>query len=93
MNIGNTESIARYGFPEMKTITLKADEAFDALLSQLAAKLETTRSAVIRDAVISYERHLQMDALRRQVREASRRTRSQAEQAEDDLGPANDDGL
>jgi predicted transcriptional regulator len=53
----------------MKTITLKADEAFDALLSQLAAKLETTRSAVIRDAVISYERHLQMDALRRQVRE------------------------
>ena len=38
----------------MKTITLKADPEFDALVSLLARRLKTTRSGVIRDAVRNY---------------------------------------
>ncbi len=77
----------------MKTITLKADDDFDKLLSRLAAKLDTTRSAVIREAVQSYERQLERDALRRQLREASRRTRSQATAVRRELDSATGDGL
>jgi predicted transcriptional regulator len=77
----------------MKTITLKADDDFDDLLSRLAAKLNTTRSAVIREAVQSYERQLERDALRRQLREASRRTRSQATTVQQELDSAIGDGL
>jgi len=77
----------------MKTITLKADEDFDALLSRLAAKLATTRSGVIRDAVHHYERHLAQDALRRKLRDASRKTRDQAAAAQRDLDDAIGDGL
>lgn len=77
----------------MKTITLKADDDFDKLLSRLAAKLDTTRSAVIREAVQSYERQLERDALRRQLREASRRTRSQATAVQRELDSATGDGL
>ena len=77
----------------MKTITLKADEDFDDLLSRLAAKLNTTRSAVIREAVQSYERQLERDALRRQLREASRRTRAQATAVQQELDSATGDGL
>ncbi|WP_372625078.1 ribbon-helix-helix protein, CopG family [Falsiroseomonas sp.] len=77
----------------MKTITLKADDDFDKLLSRLAAKLDTTRSAVIREAVRSYERQLERDALRRQLREASRRTRSQATAVQRELDSATGDGL
>lgn len=77
----------------MKTITLKADEDFDALLSRLAEKLNTTRSTVIREAVRSYERQLETEALRRQLREASCKTRSQAKRASEDLDSAIGDGL
>ncbi len=77
----------------MKTITLKADENFDALLSRLARRLNTTRSAVIRDAVHCYERELEKDALRHRLREASRKTRAQAERAGEELDAASGDGL
>lgn len=77
----------------MKTITLKADEEFDDLLSRLATKLNTTRSAVIREAVQSYERHLERDALRRQLRDSSRRTRAQAAAVQQELDAAIGDGL
>lgn len=77
----------------MKTITLKADAKFDALLSRLAKRLNTTRSAVIRDAVHCYERQLDKDALRHQLENASRRTRAQAKEVDEDLDAAIGDGL
>ena len=77
----------------MKTITIKADPEFDALLTRLARCLKTTRSGVIRDAVRSYQRHLEREALRRQLRTASLKTRAQAAQAGEDFDAANADGL
>jgi predicted transcriptional regulator len=77
----------------MKTITLKADDRFDALLSRLAKRLNTSRSAVIRDAVQRYEQQLEKDALRRQLGAASRKTRAQAEGTAKELDAAVGDGL
>ncbi len=77
----------------MKTITLKADEYFDAELTELAERLHTSKSQVIRDAVENYRKHLEREALARQVRDASLKVRYQAETLEQDLGAATGDGL
>jgi len=77
----------------MKTITLKADSEFDTLLNQLASQLHKTRSSVIRDAVQSYQQHLDREELRKKVLDASLKTRSQAIEAATDFIEGNDDGL
>ena len=77
----------------MKTITLKADERFDAELTGLASSLHTTKSQVIRSAVMFYKKQLQREALARRVREASLKTRLQAEQAAADFDAVIGDGL
>lgn len=77
----------------MKTITVKADREFDALLTHLARRLKTTRSAVIRDAVRNYQRYLEREALRQKLRAASLKTRAHAAQAGKDFDAANADGL
>lgn len=76
-----------------RTITLKADEDFDELLSRLAERLDTTRSAVIREAVREYQKTLDREALRRRIREASLKTRHQAAAIADELDVASADGL
>jgi len=77
----------------MKTVTIKADAEFDALLNRLARRMGTTRSRVIRDAVRNYQQHLDREALRQQLRTASLKTRKQALDASADLDAANVDGL
>ncbi len=77
----------------MKTITVKANREFDALLNQLARRLKTTRSGVIREAVRSYQQQLEREALRRQVCAASFKTRAQAIQAAEEFDAADADGL
>ena len=77
----------------MKTVTIKADAEFDALLNRLARRLSTTRSRVIRDAVRNYQQYLDREALRQQVRTASLKTRKQALDASADFDVANADGL
>ncbi len=77
----------------MKTITLKADERFDATLTKLAEKTHSTKSAVIRVAVLNYKTHLEREALRQQVRDASLKTRVEARQIAEDLDAVNADGL
>ena len=77
----------------MKTITVKADQEFDALLTRLARRMKTTRSGVIRDAVRSYQRQLEREALRRRLREVSLKTRDQSAQAAEDFDAVNADGL
>jgi len=77
----------------MKTVTIKADAEFDALLSRLARRMSTTKSRVIRDAVRNYQQHLDREALRQQMRNASLKTRNQALDASDDFDAANADGL
>ncbi len=77
----------------MKTITVKADNEFDALLNQLTSRLHTTRSNVIRNAVRNYLKHLDKEALRQKIQSASLKTRAQAIQASVDFEAANSDGL
>ncbi len=77
----------------MKTITVKADHKFDTLLNQLASRLHTTRSNVIRNAVKNYLKHLDKEALRQKIQAASLKTRQQSIQACDNLEAVNDDGL
>ena len=77
----------------MKTVTIKADAEFDALLSLLAGRLSTTRSRVIRDAVRNYQLHLDREELRQKIRSASLKTREQALNAAAELDAANADGL
>ena len=77
----------------MKTITVKTDREFDVLLTRLAQRMKTTRSAVIRDAARNYQQQLEREALRRRLRDASLKTRAQAIQAEEDFNATNADGL
>jgi len=77
----------------MKTVTIKADAEFDALLNRLARRMGTTRSRIIRDAVRNYQQHLDREALRQQLRTASLKTRKQALAASADFDAANVDGL
>ena len=77
----------------MKTITLKADEGFDATLTGLAESLHTTKSGVIRAAVINYKKQLERESLAKQVREASFKLRRQSVSIAEDLDDAAADGL
>ena len=77
----------------MKTVTIKADAEFDALLSGLATRLSTTKSRIIRDAVRSYQQQLDHEALRQRIRSASFRTRKQALEASVDFDAASADGV
>lgn len=77
----------------MKTITVKTDHEFDALLNQLTSRLHTTRSNVIRNAVKNYLKQLDKEALCQKIKSASLKTREQAIQASVDLEAANNDGL
>lgn len=77
----------------MKTITLKADDNFDARLVRLAERLGTTKSAVIREAVGSYERQVEREELARRIREASLKTREEVMRTSSDWADADADGL
>lgn len=77
----------------MKTITLKADDRFDAELTELAESLETTKSQVIRVAVANYRKQLEREALARRIREASLKVRVQAAETALELEEASGDGL
>ncbi len=77
----------------MKTVTIKADAEFDALLNGLARRLSTTKSRIIRDAVRNYQQQLDREALRQRMQSASLKTRKQALDASVDFEAANADGL
>ena len=77
----------------MKTITLKADNEFNDILNQLTSRLHTTRSDVIRNAVRSYSKQLDKEAMYQKIRAASLKTRKSAVQAAEDFAAADSDGL
>jgi predicted transcriptional regulator len=79
--------------PVMKTITVKADARFDSTLTELAKHLKTTKSGVIRAAVLNYKDHIEREALRQRVRDASAKTRQQARQGAVDFDAASADGI
>ncbi len=76
-----------------KTITLKADERFDEMLSRLAKRTHRSKSAVIREAVVQYQKRLDREAVRRRLRSASLKTGAQAVTEAERLDDATRDGL
>ena len=77
----------------MKTVTIKADDEFDALLSGMARQLKTTKSRVIRVAVREYQQYLRREELNKQMLNASQLTRQQAMETAREWDGAIDDGL
>jgi len=77
----------------MKTVTIKADAEFDALLNRLAGRLSTTKSRVIRDAVRNYQLYLDREELRKAIGSASLKTRAQALDISVEFDVAAADGL
>lgn len=77
----------------MKTISLKADKAFENVLCEIAEHQQISRSAVIREAVIRYRAWLEHEKLRKQVYQASLKTREHQQHLMDSMDQANSDGL
>lgn len=77
----------------MKTITLKADDHLDQIVSRLARTQKKTKSAVIRDAIMSYEAQLVREALKQQVKQASLMVRTQSLQTSKELQDSDADGI
>ena len=77
----------------MKTITLKADTAFDAVLCELAKQRHTSKSAIIREAVVHYRDWLARDRLRQNLLKASLKTRTQHDSLMWSMEQASEDGL
>ena len=77
----------------MKTITLKADQQFDGELTRLAKRLQTTKSAVIREAVGEYKAQLDREEMRKRLGELSRRLQDQTLEVAEDFDDAIADGL
>jgi predicted transcriptional regulator len=59
----------------MHTITLKSDDTFFNMLNSMVNRLNTTRSALIRKAVVHYKENLEKEALKEQMKRASLRVR------------------
>lgn len=59
----------------MPTITLKTDDNFFRMLNEMVAKFGTSRSELIRKAVINYKETLEKEQLRLQIQRASLKVR------------------
>ena len=77
----------------MKTITLKADDYFDDLLTLLAKDQETSKSNIIRQSVIYYKKVLEKRKMEQQLQNAAMMIREQTAQYLDGFDDSIDDGL
>lgn len=59
----------------MKTITIKSDENFYALLGDMTKKLKTTKSDIIRKAVVMYNEQIERERLKKQFKKASQKVK------------------
>ena len=62
----------------MHTITLKSDSDFFLMLNEMVKSLNTTRSDLIRKAVIHYRTVLEKERLKEQIKRASIKTREES---------------
>jgi len=60
------------------TITLKSDSDFFLMLNEMVKSLNTTRSDLIRKAVIHYRTVLEKERLKEQIKRASIKTREKS---------------
>ena len=77
----------------MHTITLKSDNDFFIMLNEMVKSLDTTRSDLIRKAVIHYRDVLEKEKLKMQLKKASMRVREESLKISKEFESANNDGL
>ena len=77
----------------MHTITLKSDNNFLAMLNEMVKSLDTTKSDLIRKAVIHYRGVLEKEKLKQQIKKASMRTREESLRLSQEFDNTIDDGL
>ena len=77
----------------MHTITLKSDDTFYNTLEDMVKTLHTTKSDLIRKAVIHYKDSLEKESLKEQVRNASFKVRDESLKISQEFESTVDDGL
>lgn len=77
----------------MHTITLKSDDNFFEMLNDMVKSLNTTRSELIRKAVINYKENLEKEKLKHQIQKASINVREHSLHMDKELEDTLDDGL
>ena len=77
----------------MHTITLKSDDNFFEMLNEMVKSLNTTKSELIRKAVINYKENLEKEKLKLQIQKASMQVRKHSLDINKDFENSLDDGL
>jgi len=77
----------------MHTITLKSDDHFYNTLENMAKMLQTTKSDLIRKAVVYYKDSLEKERLKEQIRNASFKVREDSLQISKEFEYTLNDGL
>lgn len=75
------------------TVTLKADDDFFDLLGNLSKELKTTKSELIRRAVVDYRKQIERQKLKEQVRKASLYVRENSQEAIDEFDHLSGEGI
>jgi len=77
----------------MHTITLKSDDTFYNTLEEMVKNLGTTKSDLIRKAVVYYKDALEKEKLKEQIRNASFKVREESLKISKEFDTTVNDGL
>ena len=77
----------------MHTITLKSDDTFYNTLEDMVTILQTTKSDLIRKAVIYYKNALEKEQLKEQIKNASFKVREESLKISQEFEHTLSDGL
>ena len=77
----------------MHTITLKSDDNFYNTLEDMVKTLHTTKSDLIRKAVVYYKDALEKEMLKEQIKNASFKVRGESLKVSQEFEPTVNDGL
>jgi hypothetical protein len=77
----------------MHTITLKSDNDFFMMLNEMVKSLDTTKSDLIRKAVLHYRDVLEKEKLKMQLKKASMKVREESLRISLEFENTTNDGL
>ena len=77
----------------MHTITLKSDDTFYNILEEMVKSLHTTKSDLIRKAVVYYKDALEKERLKEQIKNASFKVREESLKISQEFESTVNDGL
>jgi hypothetical protein len=77
----------------MHTITLKSDDNFYNTLEEMVKSLNTTKSDLIRKAVVYYKDALEKERLKEQIKNASFKVREESLKISQEFDTTINDGL